>query len=79
MMTLATDIICGFPGETADDHEKTLDLISEFRFPIVNISQFYPRQGTPAAKMPRGRWYLKLRATTLISFASSAEAKVSPR
>ena len=52
-MTLATDVICGFPGETEVDHDATLNLISKYRFPVLNISQFYPRQGTPAAKMPR--------------------------
>ena len=48
-MTLATDIICGFPGETEADHDATLRLVSHYKFPILNISQFYPRQGTPAA------------------------------
>lgn len=52
-MTLATDVICGFPTETADHFEETLRVFEEYRFPIVNISQFYPRPGTPAAKMPR--------------------------
>eukprot|EP01102_Stenamoeba_stenopodia_P017821 TRINITY_DN6442_c0_g1_i4.p1 TRINITY_DN6442_c0_g1~~TRINITY_DN6442_c0_g1_i4.p1 ORF type:complete len:330 (-),score=71.31 TRINITY_DN6442_c0_g1_i4:24-1013(-) len=52
-MTIATDIICGFPTETEEDFEETLDLIREFKFPIVNISQFYPRPGTPAARMKR--------------------------
>ncbi|CBZ53651.1 putative radical SAM domain-containing protein [Neospora caninum Liverpool] len=50
-MTIATDIICGFPGETEEDHEKTLAIIKKFKFPVVNISQFYPRPGTPAASM----------------------------
>ncbi|KAJ1640634.1 hypothetical protein T492DRAFT_567003, partial [Pavlovales sp. CCMP2436] len=50
-LTLATDVICGFPGETKEDHIKTLALISEYKFPVLNISQFYPRPGTPAARM----------------------------
>ncbi|KEP67003.1 UNVERIFIED_CONTAM: radical SAM methylthiotransferase, MiaB/RimO family protein [Hammondia hammondi] len=50
-MTIATDIICGFPGETDEDHERTLAIIRKFKFPVVNISQFYPRPGTPAASM----------------------------
>ncbi|KAK1932867.1 CDK5 regulatory subunit-associated protein [Babesia divergens] len=49
--TLATDIICGFPTETEEDHRATLSLIDKYRFPVVNISQFYPRPGTGAAKM----------------------------
>ena len=52
-LTLATDVICGFPGETEADHDATLQLVAKYKFPILNISQFYPRQGTPAAKMKR--------------------------
>jgi len=52
-ITIATDIICGFPGETEEDFEQTLELIEEYKFPILNISQFYPRPGTPAANMKR--------------------------
>lgn len=52
-MTLATDIICGFPGENEDDFDETLKLIDHYKLAIVNISQFYPRPGTPAAKMKR--------------------------
>lgn len=52
-LTLATDIICGFPGETEDEFADTLALVERYRFPVLNISQFYPRPGTPAAKMRR--------------------------
>lgn len=52
-VTVATDIICGFPNETEGDFDKTLALIEHYKFAIVNISQFYPRPGTPAAKMRR--------------------------
>jgi len=52
-VTIATDIICGFPTETEEDFEKTMDLMRECRFPVTHISQFYPRPGTPAAKMTR--------------------------
>ena len=51
--TLATDIICGLPGETEADHGETLRLLRRYRFPVLNISQFYPRPGTPAGKMKR--------------------------
>ena len=49
----ATDIICGFPGETDDDFSETLALIAKYRFSHVHISQFYPRPGTPAARMKK--------------------------
>ncbi|XP_020532195.1 threonylcarbamoyladenosine tRNA methylthiotransferase isoform X4 [Amborella trichopoda] len=44
-MQIATDIICGFPGETDEDFAETIKLIQEYRFPHVHISQFYPRPG----------------------------------
>lgn len=50
-VTIATDIICGFPGETEEDFQETVDLVKLYRFPSLFINQFYPRPGTPAAKM----------------------------
>ncbi|KAF1324045.1 Miab-like trna modifying enzyme, archaeal-type, partial [Globisporangium splendens] len=52
-LTLATDIICGFPGETEEHFDETMALVEKYHFHIMNISQFYPRPGTPAAKMKR--------------------------
>ncbi|KAK8574369.1 hypothetical protein V6N13_016168 [Hibiscus sabdariffa] len=49
-MQIATDIICGFPVETDEDFAQTVNLIKEYKFPQVHISQFYPRRGTPAAR-----------------------------
>ena len=49
-ITIATDIICGFPTEERKDFEKTLNLVEKYKFPIINISQFYPRPGTVASK-----------------------------
>ncbi|ETO15501.1 hypothetical protein RFI_21861, partial [Reticulomyxa filosa] len=50
---IATDIICGFPTETDECFDKTLELIEKFKFPAVNISQFYSRPGTIAARMKK--------------------------
>jgi threonylcarbamoyladenosine tRNA methylthiotransferase CDKAL1 len=50
-LTLATDVICGFPGENKKAFENTLRLISEVKPDIVNISKFFGRPGTTAAKM----------------------------
>ncbi|XP_027307013.2 threonylcarbamoyladenosine tRNA methylthiotransferase isoform X2 [Anas platyrhynchos] len=50
-ITIATDIICGFPGETDEDFQETMKLVEQYRFPSLFINQFYPRPGTPAAKM----------------------------
>ena len=46
-----TDIICGFPGESENDFQETFDLVENYAFGLLNISQFYARPGTPAAKM----------------------------
>ncbi|KAI4837281.1 radical SAM protein [Plasmodium brasilianum] len=52
-ITISTDIICGFPYETVDDHNETIHLIKKYKFPILNISQFYPRKGTVAYNMKK--------------------------
>lgn len=50
-VTIATDIIVGFPTETERDFEKTLSMLREVRPEITNVSMFYPRPRTPAARM----------------------------
>ncbi|MDX1814231.1 MAG: tRNA (N(6)-L-threonylcarbamoyladenosine(37)-C(2))-methylthiotransferase, partial [Candidatus Bathyarchaeia archaeon] len=50
-ITLATDVICGFPGETREAFENTLKLIEEVKPDIVNVSKFFSRPGTAAAQM----------------------------
>ncbi|MEM2312258.1 MAG: tRNA (N(6)-L-threonylcarbamoyladenosine(37)-C(2))-methylthiotransferase [Candidatus Nezhaarchaeales archaeon] len=50
-MTIATDIICGFPGEDEKAFEKTLRLIEEVKLDVVNVSKFFARPRTPAAAM----------------------------
>lgn len=50
-LTIATDIIVGFPTETQEDFQETIDILQELKIPVVNISKFYPRPDTPAAKM----------------------------
>jgi len=47
-MTFATDVIVGFPGETAEDFEATLDLVKEVAFQQVYSFEYSPRPGTPA-------------------------------
>jgi threonylcarbamoyladenosine tRNA methylthiotransferase CDKAL1 len=50
-VTLATDVICGFPGETRDAFENTLKLIGKVKPDIVNVSKFFARPRTAAAEM----------------------------
>ena len=48
---LSTDIIVGFPGETEEDFEDTINLLKEVKFNNVFAFMYSPRIGTPAAKM----------------------------
>lgn len=50
-ITIATDVICGFPCETSEAFEKTLHLIEKVKPDIVNVSKFFPRPNTPAEKL----------------------------
>ena len=50
---IATDVICGFPNETTEEFRDTLNILEKYQFITVNISQFYPRKGTPAADAPQ--------------------------
>ncbi len=52
-ITLATDVICGFPGETEEAFERSLHLIEEVQPDIVNISKFFARPKTTAAEMKK--------------------------
>jgi tRNA A37 methylthiotransferase MiaB len=45
-ITIATDIITGFPGESQEDHEKTMDLIRRLSFGMVNVTRYSWRPGT---------------------------------
>lgn len=50
-ITLSSDIIVGFPSETEQDFEGTLNMLSRVRFDMVYSFIYSPRNGTPAAKM----------------------------
>lgn len=50
-VTLATDVICGFPGEAKEQFQDSVQLIQSIQPDIVNISRFWPRPKTPAAEM----------------------------
>jgi tRNA-2-methylthio-N6-dimethylallyladenosine synthase len=50
-LSLATDLIIGFPGETDEDHDKTMRLIDEMHYDNSFSFIFSPRPGTPAASL----------------------------
>ena len=49
--SLTTDIIVGFPGETREDFDETLEVVNECKYDSAFTFIFSPREGTPAAKM----------------------------
>ena len=66
-LSLTSDIIVGFPGETYEDFSFTLDIIKEIGYSSLFTFIYSPRQGTPAADMPdpvsreeKGRWFSEL-------------------
>ncbi|MBR7559417.1 tRNA (N6-isopentenyl adenosine(37)-C2)-methylthiotransferase MiaB, partial [Mycobacterium tuberculosis] len=51
-ISIATDFIVGFPGETDADFAKTMDLIHEIGYDTSFSFIYSPRPGTPAANLP---------------------------
>ena len=47
---LSSDFIVGFPGETDDDFQQTIDLVERVRFSIAYSFKYSPRPGTPASE-----------------------------
>jgi len=47
-VSLSTDIIVGFPGETEEQFEHSLSLVQEMRFDVVHVAAYSPRPGTTA-------------------------------
>ncbi|MBQ4382577.1 MAG: radical SAM protein, partial [Oscillospiraceae bacterium] len=51
-IVLTSDVIVGFPGETEEDFEGTMDLVRSVRYDALFTFIFSPRKGTPAYSMP---------------------------
>ena len=68
-LSLTSDIIVGFPGETREDFEDTLSLVKEVEYTALFTFLYSPREGTPAAAMPdlaskeeKDAWFAELLA-----------------
>ncbi len=66
-LSITSDIIVGFPGETYEEFKDTLSLVEEVKFTSLFTFIYSPRRGTPAAEMPdpvsaeeKGKWFREL-------------------
>ena len=67
-ITVATDLIAGYPTESEEDFQQTLELVRRVRPDIVNVSKFSPRPGTRAKEMKQiDNNTIKRRSTELSS------------
>jgi threonylcarbamoyladenosine tRNA methylthiotransferase MtaB len=65
-VVFGADVIAGFPTETDDMFQRSLDLVDECGLTHLHVFPFSPRQGTPAARMPQlAREIVKERAGRL--------------
>lgn len=51
-VAITTDIMVGFPGETDEEFDETINFVREVKFAEAHIFQYSQRRGTPAAKRP---------------------------
>jgi tRNA-2-methylthio-N6-dimethylallyladenosine synthase len=49
-VSIASDVIVGFPGETDEQFQRTYDLLEELRFDVVHLARYSPRPSTLAAR-----------------------------
>jgi threonylcarbamoyladenosine tRNA methylthiotransferase MtaB len=72
-VVFGADIIAGFPTETEDMFQRSLDLVDECGLTQLHVFPFSPRPGTPAARMPQlDRGLIKERAARLRSSGEAA-------
>ena len=65
-MVFGADLIAGFPTETEEHFQRSLDIVSECGLTHLHVFPFSPREGTPAARMPQlDRAIIKERAARL--------------
>jgi tRNA-2-methylthio-N6-dimethylallyladenosine synthase len=50
-VSLSTDVIVGFCGETEEQFERTLDMLRYCEFDVVHVAAYSPRKGTPSARL----------------------------
>lgn len=75
-IAISTDIIVGYPTETEEDFQKTVELIETIKPDIINLSKFSPREGTVAKAMKQlPTQIIKRRCTKLAKIVKQIEAE----
>ena len=75
-ISFGADLIVGFPTETEEMFQNTLDIIEECQLDWIHAFPFSPRPGTPAAKMPQNdNKLIKLRSKILRDVAKQRKIK----
>jgi tRNA-2-methylthio-N6-dimethylallyladenosine synthase len=80
-IALSTDVIVGFPGETEEEFEDTLELMRTVRFDDAFTYRYSPREGTPATRMPK-EWFVpevegQARLEELIEVSRGIQAEIN--
>ncbi len=81
-LTLATDVIVGYPGESKEAFENTIKLLEEVKPDVINVSKFFARPKTAAAKINSGlveKEEIKRRSTLVASLGKRISLEQNKR
>ncbi|HET8655851.1 MAG TPA: tRNA (N6-isopentenyl adenosine(37)-C2)-methylthiotransferase MiaB [Longimicrobiaceae bacterium] len=80
-IALSTDVIVGFPGETDEEYEATLDLMRRVRYDDAFLYKYSLRDGTPATRLPREQFVddevAQARLTRLIDLHREIQSEIN--
>jgi threonylcarbamoyladenosine tRNA methylthiotransferase MtaB len=72
-LAVTTDVIVGFPGETAEEFATSLSFVEEMEFARIHVFKYSPRPGTAAAEMPHQVPYAEKRRRSEAMLALARE------
>jgi len=78
---ITTDIMVGFPGETAQEFDESYDFCRRMEFARIHVFAYSPREGTQAARMPQqvGDKIKKERSQQMLALAKESAHNFSRR
>ena len=78
---ITTDVMVGFPGETAQEFEESYDFCRRMEFARIHVFSYSPRQGTQAAQLPQqvGDRVKKQRSRKMLALAKESAQNFSQR